>query len=205
MKKICWWFGSDSLCLVEYPPGNKIWHIKLFFYRLKWKICSQFFDVHWVVNKNLIEHLIKFGIPKEKIEVQVDKPNYPKPVRKIAHDGFNILYYMPIKPHNLGGMKFIKWTYGYDIYLNLKIYFGIEDNMLSGTRHRGIKFIWVDGNYDMSSIYPTVDLYIRPTRHDGEPRMLMECDINSIPYIYSEDGKPDLQTFINRIEYERRK
>jgi hypothetical protein len=196
MKKICWWTGTDSLCLVKYPPGNKIWWIKLFFYRIKWKIYSRFFTAHWVVSRELIEYLVEFGIPREKIEVQVDKPNYPKPVRKLKHEGFNILYYMPVSPMNLGGMKFLKWTYGFDIYLNLKIYFGIE--------HKDIKFIWVNGDFDMSSIYPIIDLYIRPSRSDGEPRMIMECDINSIPYIWSRDGKPDLQTFINRIEYERK-
>ena len=191
MKKIAWFIGTDAMTLTENPPGNKIWYVKLFFYRIKWKILMGLFDNFWIVNKSLEKYLIDFGIPKEKIEVQIDKPNYPKPIRKAAHTGFNILYYMPVKAQNLGGMKFLKWTYGYDIYINLKVYFGIE--------YKDIKFIWVDGNYDMNSIYPIIDLYIRPNRHDGEPRMLMECDINSIPYIYSKDGKPNLQYFIDEI------
>jgi hypothetical protein len=140
---------------------------------------------------------VDFGIPKSKIKVQIDEPYYVKPVTKKPHSSFNILYYMPTKPANLGGMKYLKWLYGWDVYSKIKLYF--EDN-------KNINFIWISGQHDMTKVYPTVDLYIRPTRHDGESRLIMECDINSIPYVFSRDGKPNASEFINAIkrEYEKK-
>lgn len=196
MQKIAWWKGTDALTLITNPPGNKTWYVKLFLYRIKWKILYRLFDVHWVVNKQLKEHLVRFGISEKKIEIWAEPPAYIEKVEKKKHDTFNVLFYMPVRPQNLGGMKYLKWLYGYDIYLNLKLYFFDQ---------KDIRFVWVDGNFDMKSIYATTDLYIRPSRHDGQPRMIMECVVNEIPYIFSRDGKPDFQEFINKIEYERKR
>lgn len=197
MKLICWWLGTDSLTLWFNPPtSNKLWHIKLFFYRIKWKILHKLFDQHWIDNERLRKNLIKFGIDSRKIQVVNDDVKYPVKIEKKAHKGFNILYYIPGKPANLGGIKFLNWLYGFDIYEKLTRYFAGNSN---------INFIVVTGKMDMNDIYPIIDLYIRPTRHDGNGRMLEECKINDIPYLHSENGNPEVNQFIETIinHYER--
>jgi len=195
MRKIVWWLGSDCYLLVNTPPGDKLWQIKLIFYRLKWKFLIKFFDIHWVVDEYLTQYLLKFGVKKEKIQIKEDKVLYDKPLKKIKHIGFNVLYYMPRKKGFPGGRKRIEWTYGYDIYKKIKKKLWPK-----------IDFIEVYGEEDMNRIYPIVDLYIRPTRSDGRPRMIDECKISKIPYIFSRDGNPDSEEFINEINayYESR-
>ena len=102
---------------------------------------------------------------------------------------------MPRKKGFPGGRKRIEWTYGYDIYKKIKKKLWPK-----------IDFIEVYGEEDMNRIYPIVDLYIRPTRSDGRPRMIDECKISKIPYIFSRDGNPDSEEFINEINayYESR-
>jgi len=185
MKKICWWMGTDALTLIKNPPGNKIWHCKLFFYRIKWRILIRFFDEHWVVEKHLGKYLKKYGV--KNIKVKYDDPLYGK-VEKKKHDGFNILYYCPIKAVNLGGMKYIHWVYGYDIFLELQ------------KRLKGVNYIHVKGGTDMNKIYPIIDLYIRPNRHDGMPRIILECIKNNIPFYWSKNWKPDINEIINQIK-----
>lgn len=190
MKKICWWTGTDSLTLIKNPPGNKIWHIKLIFYRIKWKILKNFFDETWVNHPRLINYLNKFGIKVNKIKET--ELYYPVNYGKQEHEGFNILYYCPKRPVNLGGMKFITWIYGYDIYCMLTLYYRLKN--------KKINFIRVTGKDDMSKIYPIIDLYIRPTRHDGLPRITRECKINNIPVIESDNFKPTFIYFKKLID-----
>jgi hypothetical protein len=38
----------------------------------------------------------------------------------------------------------------------------------------------------MDDIYPLIDFYLRPNRHDGDPRMVRECIENGIPYYHSK-------------------
>ena len=77
---------------------------------------------------------------------------------------------------------------GYDIYLILRY-------ALSGL----VNWIVVNGSSDMSKIYPIVDFYLRPNRHDGMPCMVRECLENLIPYYWSFE-KPDIQLAIKKIE-----
>jgi len=103
MKKICWWMGTDALTLIKNPPGNKIWHCKLFFYRIKWRILIRFFDEHWVVEKHLGKYLKKYGV--KNIKVKYDDPLYGK-VEKKKHDGFNIcLLYTSPSPRDQRGSR----------------------------------------------------------------------------------------------------
>ena len=185
MKKICWWMGTDALTLVKNPPGNRIWHLKLIFYRLKWRILMRFFDEHWVTEKHLGEYLKKYRV--KEVKIKHDEYKYGK-MKKKKHTGFNILYYCPTKPVNLGGMKYIHWLYGYDVFLEL------EKNLT------GFNFIHISGDSDMSKVYPLTDIYIRPNRHDGYARMIDECEANNIPVIKSENFKPDIKYFINEIK-----
>lgn len=195
MRLICWFLGTDALTLVNNPPAKRIWHIKLFFYRIKWRILKKYFD-HWAVHENLAVHLKKFGInPK----IVVDPPMYPDPINKIPHECFTVLYYRP-KPVNLGGQKYIDWYYGYDLYAAIKKYFSLWP----------INFIEADGSCDMRDLYAITDCYIRPNHWDGMPRMVLECQINNIPYMWCDkmNGNyldPRVDDFINFIisTYER--
>ena len=51
-----------------------------------------------------------------------------------------------------------------------------------------ITWIRVDGKQDMAKIYPIVDFYLRPNRHDGNPYMIKECEANNIPYYWSKEN-----------------
>jgi len=183
--------GTDALTLVINPPtSNKLWHIKLIFYRLKWKILHKIFDNHYIIHERLRVHLLEFGIDPEKISVakysnekhtgkrREFTPPELVPCKKVKHKGFNILYYHP-KPVCLGGEKYIRWKYGIDYVEYMKVIYSY------------FNFIRVDGTQNLSEIYPIIDFYLRPSRHDGLPRMNLECEANNIPYYYSEDGKPN--------------
>lgn len=179
---IHWWTGTDALKLVMYPPGPWWWHVKIFLERALWYLVEPMIWEHWVVDENLVSHLCEFGIEKHKIKVRHDPVKYPRPVKKEPHDKFTVMYYYP---GDRGNAKFKRWVYGMDIIEYLKSLF--DPN----------KIIWIeaDGSLDMYKIYAVTDLYIRPTRHDGRPRMIDECKINGIEYIYEPDLQKDLTFF----------
>ena len=189
MKKVCIWTGTDALTLVKYPPGNHIWWVKLFLYRIKWLFLKRLFDEHWIRSERLSEYLSKFGIKRDKVyqsEIKVID------LVKIPHEGVNVLYYLP-DPANLGGVKHRNWARGYDIFNRLYIAFPM------------FNFIIVKGRDDMNKIYQVIDCYIRPNRIDGMPRMIMECEAYGIPYCWSVDGKPNFDVFyefLNKFKHE---
>jgi len=103
-------------------------------------------------------------------------PDQIKHTEKYArqeHEGFNVLYYMPRKTSDI---QFWRWVYGCDIYEKLR-----ED-----MPH--VNFIEVDGSADMSEVYPVVDFYLRPNRSDGASRMRQECEIQGIPFYWSNEN-----------------
>lgn len=84
-----------------------------------------------------------------------------------------------------------KWLYGADIIKELK------------RRHPEWTFRLVDGTVPRKQLYKDIDLYIRPTRHDGLPVMIMECKALGISYIWSYDSgqyvEPDVDEWEKRI------
>lgn len=184
MIKICIWTGTDALTLVTNPPGNRIWHVKLFFYRLKWKILKRLFNEHWVRAERIKSHLNRFGI------YNITKI-YPSVVsislEKKSHEGINVLYYLP-RPANLGGEKYINWCYGEDIITKLI------------NKFPNINFWKVTGSSDMKEVYPLIDAYIRPSRCDGVSRMQEECRQLKIPYRCSADDNPKYEDYENFIK-----
>ena len=132
------------------------------------RIIEPFIESHYVVHKDMIRDLRKFKMKKE-IKVLVD----PASVRKYEkHESFNVLFYLP----RTNNQKLTDWIYGADIIQ--KIIEGFPE----------LCFIRVDGSQDMSNIYPITDFYLRPNRNDGEPRMIMECKLNNIPYYHSRNN-----------------
>ena len=174
------WTGSDVLFLIKYPPSKKRKYIYMFCYRIFAIFLDFFAESHYVVSEHLIPELRKFGIKKD-IKVLIDPPLYGK-VEKKKHHTFNILYYRPIKSNQ----KYTDWVYGYDIIETVKTLFP------------DIHFIGVDGTQDMSLYYPYIDFYLRPNRHDGHPRMVMECEANNIPYYWSKE-EPNITEIIYKI------
>jgi len=130
------------------------------------KLADIFCQKHIVVSEHLIEELKPLKL-KKPIEVRANPVFYSKPVKKKPHKGFNILFYCA-KGSN---KRFKEWVYGKDLVERLKDY--------------GYNIIEVNGNHDMNEVYPIIDFYVRPNRHDGCPRMIRECEINNIPYYYT--------------------
>lgn len=193
MRLIAWWIGTDALTLIKNPPGNKLWHFKLFFYRFKWKLLKGFFT-HWCVHENLNYYLKKFGI---NAEVRVWPADYPDKIEKKPHKNFNILYYHPA-PANLGGQKYSDWYYGYEIIKKIQDHFYENED---------INFIKADLTYeDIDDLYAVTDIYIRPNSWDGHPRMTQECEIKGIPFYWessmSNEGflKANYEDCLKKIE-----
>ncbi len=147
------------------------------------RLINLFIQEHYVDHKLLGFHLQEFGF-KQPIFIHQDSLWHPRPYPKREHAGFNILYYYP---RNKKNKHFIDWLYGRDIYLELK------------QRLDGINWIVVDGSFDMREVFPIVDFYLRPTRHDGSSRLRRECEINKIPLYWSQQD-PDIEEIIEEIE-----
>jgi len=190
---IKWWTGTDALKLVMYPPNNNqfLKNCTVFFYRIFWKFAWKYFH-HYAVSINLKHKLVKFGIPPEKIKIEAMHPEYFD-IRKKPHKGFNVLYYRPYPNRGFFGpnQKLKDWLYGYDIIQAIK------------PKLPFVNWIEVRGDSDMRKIYPVVDLYIRPNRHDGMPRMVLECIRYKIPYYWELNVSEDkLIEFIKEIKNE---
>jgi hypothetical protein len=181
---IKWWMGTDALTMWLTPPGKS--RLLMTFHRIKMRVLDFFIAHHWVVSPRLLADLQKSALDLSNVAIAVHPPKYHAPIEKIQHDGFNILYYDP------GEGEYSNWVYGIDIIDEIK------------SRLAGVNWICIDGRQNMKEIFPIVDLYIRPSRHDGAPRILLECEINRIPVIYSEDGRPDADDFIRKINVIKR-
>jgi len=184
------WLGTDALKLTTYPPGKFSWRFRIFAERILWRLLEPLIDQHSVVHPRLSKYLIKFGISDDKISIKMDKGNCDyciKPCKKIKHEGINIAFYYP---GDRGNRKFKRWVYGMDV---------IEELIRIFPK---INWIHLDGTKDMCRIYPTLDAYIRPSRHDGMPRMILECQILNIPYYWDEKFNPsvgEVYTFVERV------
>lgn len=183
MKAI--WTGTDALFLVKIPKQtylvDKYYALKL---RLWGRLVDYFAKEHYACGEIVARDLKQFGM-KKKIKLFVNPILYPIKIKKKTHEAFNILYYCYKKES-----RFNRWIYGYDIFEYLKS--TIEKS------YDNVNFIMVDGNSDMNEIYSITDLLIRPNRHDGEPRMVIECNLNEIPVIATKEN-PDKEYFLNEI------
>jgi hypothetical protein len=146
------------------------------------KLADLFVECHYVVSEHLINELKPLGL-KKKIKILVDPPQSVAGIKRETHDGFNVLYYRGFGANQ----KYNDWVYGYDIAKKVKEFFGDDVNLIE-----------VNGNKNMQKIYPIVDFYLRPNRHDGAPRMIMECEQLGIPYYWSKEN-PDINSIQNEI------
>jgi len=180
------WTGSDVLFATRLLGGKKFptkksKYIYFFAMTVFAKLADIFIERHYVVSEHLIPEVRPLRL-KKKISVLVDPPLYQEPIYKRKHDMFRVLYY-----RGLGNnQKFLDWVYGYDIIQQLK------------KLRRDIHIVEVNGNQDMKYIYPYIDFMVRPNRHDGNPRIVMECKTNDIPYYWSKEN-PDIEEILKAI------
>lgn len=198
--------GSDTLYATRLIGGKKFPTKKskyLYFLgcTIFAKIADLFVDAHYVVSEHLIEDLKPLKL-KKPFKVLVDPPLYTKKFEKKPHKGFNILYY-----RGLGSNQVFKdWVYGYDIMASIWIRYMWSWQKTSKHTTKNvfddagdyIRIIEVNGDANMEEIFPIVDAMVRPCNHDGNPRMVMECEKNNIPYYWSKEN-PNEEDIINFI------
>jgi len=151
------------------------------------RITDKFVEKHLVVSDHLIEELQSLNF-KKPIEVRKNPVNYSEKLEKKSHRGFNVLYYRP----ETKNMPFTNWVYGYDIMQKLK------------SKMPEINVIEVNGNSDMNEVFPIIDFYARPNRHDGCPRLIRECELQDISYYHSFNN-PSFKKLKNEIQKITRK
>lgn len=198
--------GSDVLYATRLIGGKKFptnWTKYFYFLAMTIfaKIADFFVECHYVVSDHLIPELKPLRL-KKKIKVLVDTPADLENIKRKNHKGINILYYCP----NKGYVPFNNWAYGKDIVEQFWLrncdeieYCYLKDEIEYISETDGIRIIEVDGKADLRKVYPFVDFYIRPNRHDGQPRMIMECQQLGIPYYWSKEN-PSLDIMERRVK-----
>jgi len=175
------WTGTDSLMLVNYSMRSLCKKPYWWMFRKMTRLMDFFIQSHYCVSENVADNVRRFGTRKP-ISILVDPAKYTEEFDKVEHNGFNVLYYFPRK----GDRKFNEWLYGWDVFLEVKDTFTV------------FNFIIVDGSDEMAAIYPITDFYLRCNRHDGQPRMVIECEAQGIPYYWSRTD-PDYNAICIKI------
>lgn len=185
----CLWSGTDSLMLID--VSRRTWKKKLYWmaFRVLVRLLDVFVECHYADAENIADNLRKFGLNKP-IEVKRDHIKHTEKFPKVSHEGFNVIYYAPKSTME---KEFVEWLYGLDVIDKVKRYFKFYNT--------DINFIELNGSADMSELFPAVDMYIRPNRHDGASRLRQECEIQEIPY-YWTNSNPSVQDAIKAIEDE---
>lgn len=184
MKLIAFFQGTDSLFLIAWPPSKLYKRLYQVWIRLKTRLLNLIVNEYWADHEKIKQNLLDFGIIKP-IQVRQDDLWYPKPFPKKSHRGFNVLYYYPGDRAN---PKLWRWIYGYDIY-----------QIIRNELKERVRWVVLNGSFDMSDIFPIIDFYLRPNRHDGSSRLRRECEINKIPYYWSQEN-PSILEALRQIE-----
>ena len=179
------WTGTDSLMLIDYSMRSFRKKVYWQLFRIVVRVMELFIEEHYAVSPKVEDNLRRFKFRK-KITIRKDYINYLTKYPKVKHKGFNVLYYSPI---TRGDISFMEWIYGIDIINVVKQYFYGSD----------VNFIMVDGSDKMGDIFPIIDFYLRPNRHDGASRLIDECEIQEIHY-YLSITNPNIDDAIKAIE-----
>ncbi len=181
-RLVRWWLGSDVWLLWAFPYGRGKFTVMRT--RIKHFITKFFVDENWFDSERLLrEYTGKFGMRRctEKHHI---RGMFCNKIEKIPHDGaLNVAFYWP---KNCSDYQCE--LYGINLIQQLVAFY------------QQVNWIALDGSRDMRKIYPMLDAYIRPTRHDGGSRLIRECRLNEIPFYWSEDGKPDLDAMCKFVE-----
>lgn len=172
---IRWWLGSDSLMLHRFPPGRG--KLSVILHRIKAFLLDFVATENWADNLETELSMVKWlRLKNLRRKLWCGKhTKYPKQ----AHKGINLAFYSPNES------KFSTWKYGADLVeAAMK---QIDDPCVNWIRLK---------NQDMSKIYPILDGYLRPSRHDGWPRLVEESLLNEIPILYRETFDYTEQSFL---------
>lgn len=178
------WTGTDALMMIDISKRR----LRKRPFWLVMRIIIKFLDlVHvegHITNAPWIkEELKQFGL-KRPIDIMLTPIKHTSAYPKQEHDGLNVLYYKPPRTD----VRWRDWLYGIDL---------IE--MLINEYGEKINFIEVDQTQNMEDVFPIIDLYIRPNRHDGYSRLIRECDIQNIPYYWSYKN-PDYNKLKDKVD-----
>lgn len=190
-KIVRWWTGTDARTLVEFPPGKKVWYVRIVLHRVYEALMQWFVHENWVGCPQVFNELDKFGIKTSHYFEY--PPRIQHKVKKAENRrwGHNILVQTPPRSSN---DKYKNWVYGVDIIEGLR-------SSLNGQR---ITIVEANGSKDMLDVYPYIDAYINTKRYaNGVGRIMLECDINDIPYYYNTDGKPKVKEIIDFLMKEK--
>ena len=155
---VCHWAGTDVL-LVLHNPLHRWW------FRA---IINRCIDRHLVVSKNLGEELATLGVKTQHIPftaLMVQGNVQPLP------EQFTVLAYLPAKRG---------YFYGAPIVYKIaernpqwKVYIVGRGSTPQGKALPNVSELGT--GVDMSKVYPKVSALVRPTVHDGLPRMVLEA------------------------------
>jgi hypothetical protein len=146
------------------------------------RVMDFFIQGHYCDAENVAENVRRFGTRRD-VAVLPDQLLHMEKYEKVPHNTFTVLYYFPTG----GDVNFRKWLYGYDIFMEVT-------EVLPELR-----YIVINGNNDMKYVYPYVDFYLRPNRHDGASRLRRECEIQGIPYYWTQRD-PNTEDVIRAIK-----
>jgi glycosyltransferase involved in cell wall biosynthesis len=183
-RLVRWWLGTDVWLLWAFPKGRG--RLSVIKHRLKYHLTKFLVTENWVTSEILEEELIACHVRRTKVRYHI-RGMLTEKIKKIPHDLVNIAYYYP---KNSG--DFQRYVYGIDLIEKLELMFPYPI----------VNWIPLDGKFTMREVYSIVDAVVRPSRHDGRPRILEECKLNSIPYYWSESGTPDLDSmseFVTKV------
>jgi hypothetical protein len=179
-----WWLGTDALTMSEFPKGKK--PLKIILHRIKMKLLDPFIYQHWLVSMRLLVYL-RGRVNLSNFTIKVHDCYHMKKSKKPLIVG----YYSP--PFS----KFNEWVYGIDIIEYFKRHFS-KDNIV---------FLPYNGKTNIQPFLNAIDIYIRPSRSDGYPRLILLCQENKIPYMWSftesfdpENKLKPISEFINFIK-----
>lgn len=183
-KTVCHWAGTD-VWRVLHQPLHRWWFLLLI---------NHCIDHHLVVSTNLREELSTLGVQTECVPLLSDlgQPDIlPLPKK------FTILAYLPAHRDDFYGAQIVyeiaKRNSQWDMYI-----VGREATSQGDTLPNVYE---LGPHVDMHTVYPKITALIRPTIHDGLPRMVLETlnwgryVVFSRPFPHCLEGKS-----VNEIE-----
>jgi hypothetical protein len=169
-----WWWGSDVLLLHSFMPG--IGRIQTLLHRIKSRMLNPLME-NWAISEGLQNELRQCGYICETVKFPFIEHD------KINRDVFVVGYYRPKEDVTS------RWKYGIDIIE--------EARGLLGKCH-DIVFLEMNSR-TIPAVLGVMDVYVRPSRHDGEPRLVVACNRNGIPVYYDPKFRPDVYEMVNFI------
>lgn len=164
------WAKCKKFHTVKRWVGTDVLKLKLcWWYRWQAVICNWFIDEHCFVSEKLKQEFLEI-FPSEKVRTEMWDAEAEDYVRR-----FNVLFYVPqTKRYGVN----MDWVYGWDIIRELF------------KKYPEWNWIWADGKIPKNAlleVYHRADVLLRPTRHDGEPRMVREAKKIGVPVVWEPD------------------